>query len=53
LTPPGGSTPSAWVNPAAFATLAAGTFGNLGRNAFRARGISEVEMGLSKDFAIT
>jgi hypothetical protein len=31
---------------------ASGTFGNLGRNAFRARGISEVELALSKDIAI-
>jgi hypothetical protein len=53
LTPPGGSTPSEWINPAAFSTPASGTFGNLGRNAFRARGISEVEIGLSKDVAIT
>ena len=53
LTPPGGSTPGEWINPAAFSTPAAGTFGNLGRNAFRAPGISEVEIGLSKDVAVT
>ncbi len=53
LTPPGGSTPQEWINPAAFSTPASGTFGNLGRNAFRARGISEVEVGLSKDFVLT
>jgi hypothetical protein len=49
LTPPGGSTPQEWVNPAAFSIPVSGTFGNLGRNAFRARRISEVELGLSKD----
>ena len=53
LTPPGGSTPSEWINPAAFSTPAAGTFGDLGRNAFRARGISQVDLGLSKHVSIT
>jgi hypothetical protein len=53
LAPPAGSTPAQWINPAAFSTPAAGTFGNLGRNAFRAPGISEVEVGLSKDVALT
>jgi hypothetical protein len=53
LTPPGGSTPQEWINPAAFSTPASGTFGNLGRNIFRAPGISEVEIGLSKDVAVT
>ena len=49
LTPPNGSTPSRWVNPAAFSTPASGTFGNLGHNAFRAPAISEVELALAKD----
>jgi hypothetical protein len=49
LTPPGGSTPGEWVNPAAFSAPAAGTFGNLGRNAFRAPGISDVDLALVKD----
>ncbi|HTR38385.1 MAG TPA: carboxypeptidase regulatory-like domain-containing protein [Bryobacteraceae bacterium] len=53
LTPPGGSTPELWINPAAFAMPAPGTFGNLGRNAFRAPGISEIELGLSKDLSLT
>ena len=53
LTPPDGSTPQEWVNPAAFSTPAAGTFGNLGRNAFRARGISQLDLALVKDFSIT
>ncbi len=49
LTPPGGSTPEEWVNPAAFSTPAAGTFGNLGRNAFRAPAISQLDLALAKD----
>jgi hypothetical protein len=52
LTPAGGSTPSKWVNPAAFAAPAAGTFGNLGRNAFRARSISDVDFALAKDVSL-
>src|SRR5262249_52796132 len=53
LTPPGGSTPQDWVNPAAFSTPASGTFGNLGRNAFRARRISQLDLALVKDISIT
>ncbi len=49
LTPPGGSTPQEWINPAAFSMPAAGTFGDLGRNAFRAPGISDVDLALAKD----
>ncbi|HKD10370.1 MAG TPA: carboxypeptidase regulatory-like domain-containing protein [Bryobacteraceae bacterium] len=52
LTPPGGSTPQLWINPAAFAVPAAGTFGNLGRNAFRARGISQLDLGVVKDVSL-
>ena len=48
LTPAGGSTPGLWINPAAFATPAAGTFGNLGHNAFRAPGITQFDLGVSK-----
>ncbi|HUA87488.1 MAG TPA: carboxypeptidase regulatory-like domain-containing protein [Bryobacteraceae bacterium] len=49
LTPPGGSTPSEWINPAAFSVPAAGAFGNLGRNAFRAPRISALDLALAKD----
>jgi hypothetical protein len=49
LTPPGGCTPSEWVNPAAFSTPASGTFGDLGRNAFRAPAISGVDLAVAKN----
>jgi hypothetical protein len=52
LTPPGGSTPSEWVNPAAFSTPASGTFGDLGRNAFRDPAISDVDLALAKDISL-
>jgi hypothetical protein len=53
LTPSGGSAPQEWVNPAAFAIPVGGTFGNLGRNAFRAPGISQLDLALMKDVAVT
>jgi hypothetical protein len=53
LTPAGGSTPGQWINPAAFSIPAAQTFGNLGRNAFRAPGISQLDLGLSKFVPVT
>jgi len=53
LTPAGGSTPNLWINPAAFSTPASQTFGNLGRNAFRAPGISQLDLGLSKYLPVT
>jgi hypothetical protein len=48
LTPAGGSNPNNWIDLAAFAAPGNQTFGNLGRNAFRAPGISQLDMGLSK-----
>ena len=53
LVPAGGSTPKDWINIAAFSTPAAGTFGNLGRNAFRAPRISQLDLGLSKYVSLT
>ena len=53
LTPAGGSSPDDWINAAAFSTPASQTFGNLGRNAFRAPGISQLDLGLSKFVSIT
>ena len=53
LIPPGGQTPDDWINPAAFSIPAPGTFGNLGRNVFRAPGISQIDVGLSKYISVT
>jgi hypothetical protein len=52
LTPPSGSRPQEWVNSAAFSVPANGTFGNLGRNAFRAPSISQVDLALAKDVSL-
>jgi hypothetical protein len=53
LTPTGGSSPNDWINVGALAVPATQTFGNLGRNAFRSPGISQLDMGLSKFIYIT
>jgi hypothetical protein len=53
LTPAGGSTPNDWINAAAFSTPANGTFGNLGRNAFRAPGVAQLDLGVSKFVLVT
>ncbi|HEY3442292.1 MAG TPA: carboxypeptidase regulatory-like domain-containing protein [Paludibaculum sp.] len=41
------------VNPAAFATPAPGTFGNLGRGALHGPGLSQFDLTLHKRFAVT
>ena len=41
-----------WVNPAAFSVPQPGTFGNLGRNALRGPGISQLDLTLSKTLAV-
>jgi hypothetical protein len=51
LAPAAGSTPQDWINPAAFSTPAAGAFGNLGRNTFRAPRISQLDLALSKNIS--
>ena len=53
LTPIGGPSPALWINPAAFTTPANQTFGNLGRNVFRAPGVSQLDLGLSKFVSVT
>lgn len=53
LTPAGGSTASSWINPAAFAVPAAGTWGNLGRNAFNGPALWQIDTALAKQVRIT
>jgi hypothetical protein len=48
LIPPGGATPSEWINPAAFAVPAAGEFGNAGRDIGRAPGLWQADVGACK-----
>jgi hypothetical protein len=43
----------AWLNPAAFAPNALGTFGTLGRNTFEGPGFANVDLGVAKNFRIT
>ena len=53
LTPAGGSTPTLWINPAAFLVPAKGAWGDLGRNAFRGPALWQIDTALSKRFRIT
>jgi hypothetical protein len=41
-----------YINPAAFSMPAPGTYGNLGRNALRGPGISQLDLTLSKKFSV-
>jgi hypothetical protein len=52
LTPLGGATPSAWINLAAFAVPASGTFGNAPRDAARAPGLWQADIGASKRISL-
>jgi hypothetical protein len=53
LTPPGGQSVGAWINPTAFATPAPGTWGNAPRNLLRAPGAWQIDMGVSKRLLFT
>jgi hypothetical protein len=46
-------TPTQWFNTAAFVTQPAGTFGNAGPGILRNPGITNLDFGLQKRFAIT
>jgi hypothetical protein len=50
---PRNKTPENWLNPAAFAAPANGTWGNLGRNAVRAPGVWQIDPAINKRFAVT
>ncbi len=48
LTPPGGATTAEWINPAAFAVPAPGTFGDAPRDLVRGPGAWQIDMGVEK-----
>jgi Carboxypeptidase regulatory-like domain len=53
LTPPGGQSIRAWINPAAFAAPASGTWGNAPRNPLRAPAAWQIDAGISKRLLLT
>ncbi|MBV8820998.1 MAG: TonB-dependent receptor [Acidobacteriaceae bacterium] len=53
LTPPSGQTVNNWINIAAFSTPVPGTWGNLGRNAFRGPALWQADAALAKDLSLT
>jgi hypothetical protein len=50
---PANRTPQNWINLAAFAVPARGTFGNLGRNALRGPGLFQLDTALARRIGIT
>jgi hypothetical protein len=50
---PGTGTDAQWFNPAAFATPAAYTFGNVGRNSVYGPGLQSMDLALGRVFPIT
>jgi hypothetical protein len=52
LTPPGGKKIAEWINPAAFATPAAGTFGNAPRNVASGPGAWQIDFGAAKSIPL-
>jgi hypothetical protein len=48
LTPPGGKNLAEWINPAAFAVPAVGTFGDAPRNVARGPGAWQIDLGAAK-----
>jgi hypothetical protein len=49
----GGSEPVNYLNPAAFALPAVGTFGNLTRGLVRQPSLTNVDFSMNKNFAVT
>jgi len=50
---PGTHTATMWFNPLAFATPAAYTFGNVGRNSMYGPGLATVDLSLQRQFQVT
>jgi hypothetical protein len=53
LTPPGGSTPAQWFNPAAFTIPAPGTWGDAGRDLGRGPLLYQIDLSLSRRIDLT
>jgi len=53
LIPPGGATIGEWINPAAFAVPANGTFGDAPRDIARGPGAWQMDFGLGKRIALS
>ena len=53
LTPEGGRTIGQWINPAAFAKPASGTFGNAPRDVARGPGAWQIDLGMNKNVALS
>jgi hypothetical protein len=53
LTPPGGATTGQWINPAAFAVPAPGTFGDAPRDVARGPGAWQMDLGVGKHISLT
>ena len=53
LIPPGGRTVNEWINPAAFAVPAPGTFGDAPRDVARGPGAWQMDFALGKRMSIT
>jgi hypothetical protein len=49
---PGTGNTNAWFNPAAFATPAAYTFGNVGRNTIYGPGMQTLDIAMTRSFAV-
>jgi outer membrane receptor protein involved in Fe transport len=41
-----------WLNPAAFTVPVTGTWGNMGRNTLRSPGLIQIDVGISRTFAV-
>jgi Carboxypeptidase regulatory-like domain/TonB dependent receptor len=52
LTPPNGSTPTNWINIAAFSVPANGTWGNAGRNLITGPALWQFDTAISRRFAL-
>jgi hypothetical protein len=53
LAPPAASSPNLWINAAAFAVPANGTWGNLGRNAFRGPSLWQIDTAMTRRLFVT